>query len=122
MAPESPPPKPITGFSNQPHSIDQASTKLSQPAIKTMPEIDQTIITETAEAAYKNKPVIEWEIVDVCQWLKDIGFAEYTESFEENEIVGEHLVDLSREDLKELGVKKIGHQKKFQSKLSTLTK
>ena len=43
------------------------------------------------------------------------------ESFKENEMMGEHLVDITKEDLKELGVKKLGHQKTFLSKLSQLS-
>ena len=58
---------------------------------------------------------------EVGKWLREIGLAEYSESFEENEIVGEHLLDLSKDELKELGIKKIGHQKKFQAKLSSLS-
>ena len=56
------------------------------------------------------------------EWLKDIGLGEHAESFAENEIVGEHLLDLSKDDLKELGVKKLGHQKTFNSKLSQISK
>ena len=40
--------------------------------------------------------------------------------FEDNEIVGEHLADLSKEDLKELGMKKLGHQKTFFAKFNQL--
>lgn len=75
-----------------------------------------------AEPPYKSKPLEEWEIEDVSQWLKDIGLGEHVESFAENEIVGEHLIDLSKDELKELGVKKIGHQKTFNSKLSQISK
>lgn len=59
---------------------------------------------------------------EVCQWLQDIGLGEHCEQFTENEIVGEHLLDLSKDDLRELGVKKLGHQKTFLSKLSHIAK
>ena len=62
----------------------------------------------------------EWDIQDVCQWLRDIGLGEHVSMFEENEIVGEHLLDFGKDDLKELGVKKLGHQKTFTSKLNLL--
>ena len=62
----------------------------------------------------------EWEISEVCEWLEDIGLGEHCEQFAENEIVGEHLADLSKDDLKELGVKKLGHQKTFLSKVCQL--
>jgi SH3/ankyrin repeat-containing protein len=59
---------------------------------------------------------------DVCQWLEAIGLEEHVTSFEENEMMGEHLVDITKEDLKELGVKKLGHQKTFLSKLGQFSK
>jgi len=74
----------------------------------------------TAVPAFKQKLVAEWEIKDVCDWLRDIGLEEHVPMFEDNEIIGEHLKDLSKEDLKELGVKKLGHQKTFFAKFNQL--
>ena len=71
---------------------------------------------------YKNTPLQEWSVGDVCEWLEAIGLSEYISSFKENEMMGEHLVDITKEDLKELGVKKLGHQKTFLSKLSQIVK
>ena len=70
------------------------------------------------QSGYKGKAVAEWDIQDVCQWLKDIGLGEHASMFEENEIIGEHLLDFGKDDLRELGVKKLGHQKTFISKLN----
>ena len=67
-------------------------------------------------------PIEEWGISEVCEWLKEIGLGEHCEMFEENEIMGEHLADLSKDELKELGIKKLGHMKTFTSKLSQYTK
>lgn len=64
----------------------------------------------------------DWAVDDVCQWLKSFGLEEYVEAFSENEITGEHLVDLTKDDLKELGVKKLGHQKTLLSKIGQLEK
>ena len=64
----------------------------------------------------------DWDVADVCGWLQEINLGEHASSFEENEIVGEHLIDFNKDDLKELGVKKLGHQKTFMSKLSALMK
>ncbi len=58
----------------------------------------------------------------MCEWLKDLGLTDHIESFTENEMVGEHLLDITKEDLKELGVKKLGHQKTILSRLSQLSK
>ncbi len=43
-------------------------------------------LTASAASTEGHKPLAEW--------LRDIGLAEYAESFEENEIVGEHLLEL----------------------------
>ena len=62
-------------------------------------------------------PLGEWSVEDVCEWLEAIGLGEHVDSFKENEMMGEHLLDISKDDLKELGVKKLGHQKSFLSKI-----
>ena len=67
-------------------------------------------------------PLSDWSTDDVCEWLKDIGLGEHVESFTDNEMMGEHLVDITKEDLKELGVKKLGHQKTILARLGQLTK
>lgn len=66
---------------------------------------------------YKSKPVSKWDTSDVCTWLSDVGLGAHCQVFAENEIMGEHLFDLSREELRDLGISKIGHQKTFRQKL-----
>ena len=61
-----------------------------------------------------------WSVDDVCNWLSDIGLESYCQIFQDNEIIGEHLLDLSRDDLKDLGVTKIGHIKTLTQKLQQL--
>ena len=61
-------------------------------------------------------------MTDVCDWLKDIRLGEHVDRFMENEILGEHLFEFSKQDLQELGVRKLGHQKTFTAGLSKLTK
>ena len=46
-----------------------------------------------------------------------MGLDTHIDTFRENEIVGEHLRDLSRDDLKDLGISKVGHIKTFKQKL-----
>lgn len=84
------------------------------------PQTDST--TPQSPPSYTKKQVADWDVADVCEWLQDIHLAEHTTSFEENEIVGEHLIDITKDDLKELGVKKLGHQKTFLLKLSAIQK
>lgn len=72
-------------------------------------------------ANYKTTPLGAWSVSDVCEWLEAIGLEEHVGSFKENEMMGEHLGDITKDDLKELGVRKLGHQKTFLSKLSQIT-
>ena len=61
-----------------------------------------------------------WSVDDVCIWLKEIGLGMHVQIFKDNEILGEHLSDLSKDDLKDLGICKIGHIKTFKQKLEQL--
>jgi len=54
--------------------------------------------------------VSTWSSVDVCDWLAEHGYEQYTSSFQENEIEGSHLTTLTRDDLTELGIIKLGHK------------
>ena len=54
--------------------------------------------------------ISNWSCTDVCDWLTENGYEQYATSFQENEIEGDHLTKLTREDLTELGVTKLGHK------------
>lgn len=51
-----------------------------------------------------------WSCIDVCEWLSENGFGQYAPQFTDNEIIGEHLTGLTKDDLKELGVTRMGHR------------
>jgi hypothetical protein len=57
---------------------------------------------------------------DVSQWLIDNGFDRFIEAFEFNEVDWALLLELSNEDLKDLGVSKLADRKKFLAALATL--
>ena len=59
-----------------------------------------------------------WSVDKVCSWLTEIGLEIYSDAFHSNEICGEHLIDLSRDDLKDLGITKVGHIKTLKQKLN----
>lgn len=54
--------------------------------------------------------VASWSCTDVCDWLTENGYEQYAGNFSDNEIVGEHLTGLSKNDLLELGITKMGHR------------
>ena len=52
----------------------------------------------------------EWSTLQVGEWLKEIGLGEYKENFVSNFITGELLAKLTKDDMKDLGVEKVGHR------------
>lgn len=54
--------------------------------------------------------MVEWTVDEVADWLVAIKMSDYKNDFLENEISGEHLIALTKDDLGELGVKRLGHK------------
>jgi len=57
--------------------------------------------------------ISNWSTVEVGIWLESVQLGEYTEVFANNDIRGKELLNLSRRDLKEIGITKIGHLKRI---------
>jgi class 3 adenylate cyclase len=57
--------------------------------------------------------------VDVAAWLQDLGLARYADSFRENDIDADVLVDLTESDLERLGVS-LGHRKRLLKAIAAL--
>ena len=51
--------------------------------------------------------------MDVTAWLQDLGLERYVPAFRENEIDERVLPSLTAEDLKDLGVTLVGHQRRL---------
>ena len=49
----------------------------------------------------------------IRDWLERLDLGEYAEAFEENHLDLNLIVDLSDEDLRDLGVASMGHRKKL---------
>ena len=62
----------------------------------------------------------EWSIRDLGMWLDSIGFGIYKQKFAEELIAGDVLFELDFELLSELGMKAMGHIKKFLNHRSKL--
>lgn len=58
--------------------------------------------------------------MDLAQWLNEIGFPQYVDLFNANNIDEEVLRSLSGEDLKDLGVGSLGHRKKLVAAIAAL--
>jgi class 3 adenylate cyclase/predicted ATPase len=59
--------------------------------------------------------------LDIDDWLRGIGLAQYAEIFRANEIDGELLGQLTNDDLKDIGVAALGHRKKLLKAIAALT-
>jgi hypothetical protein len=49
--------------------------------------------------------------IDVAQWLRGLGLAQYEEAFQKNAVDARVLPELTGDDLKELGVTAVGHRR-----------
>jgi len=74
------------------------------------------------EDVFDDEQVKRWSTDIVVEFLKHIGFEEYTESFVKNQIIGENLLKMTDEDMKDLGIKAQGHIVKFRQAVQKLVK
>ena len=57
---------------------------------------------------------------DVAEWLRGLGLGEYAAAFRENDVGAEVLAKLTAEDLKELGVRSVGHRRMLLDAIAAL--
>src|SRR6266404_8858508 len=58
--------------------------------------------------------------MDVAEWLRGLGLGEYAPAFRDNDIDAEVLRRLTGDDLRELGVRSIGHRRRLLDAISAL--
>ena len=68
----------------------------------------------------KLRPLAGRQDVDVAQWLRSLGLAQYEQAFRDNAVDADILPRLTGEDLKELGVHAVGHRRKLLDAISHL--
>ena len=72
-------------------------------------------------SSFLETPYENWSCAHVCDWLASIGMAEHGDLFRENDIRGSNLLSLTKEDLRELGVKKLGHRMTITNEVNRLS-
>ena len=77
--------------------------------------------TSSFRQPFLEKPVVDWDCDDVCHWLDSIHMAQYKDTFRENDIQGTHLPDLTKAELRELGVKSLGHRMTLENAIARLS-
>ena len=60
-------------------------------------------------------------MISIAGWLSSLGLAEHLKRFAENAIDADVLVDLTDDDLKELGVP-LGHRRKMMKAIAELSR
>jgi len=60
--------------------------------------------------------------MDLSAWLRNLGLAQYEQAFRDNAIGPDVLLQLTTEDLKELGVIPVGHRRKLLDAIARLTR
>lgn len=75
----------------------------------------QSTINTVAQksTASTRETVASWGVTEVVTWLETMGLSEYVETFTKNDVRGKELLTLTRRDLKELGIIKVGHVKRI---------
>ena len=58
--------------------------------------------------------------MDVAKWLRGLGLEQYAPAFRDNDIDAKVLRRLTGEDLRELGVRSIGHRRRLLDAISAL--
>jgi hypothetical protein len=58
--------------------------------------------------------------LEITSWLRGLGLQQYDDAFRQNAIDGEVLLDLTAEDLRDLGVTLIGHRRKLLAAIAGL--
>ncbi|XP_031629106.1 diacylglycerol kinase eta isoform X3 [Contarinia nasturtii] len=76
---------------------------------------NQSTINTVAQksTASTRETVANWGVGEVVTWLETMQLGEYVETFTRNDVRGKELITLTRRDLKELGITKVGHVKRI---------
>lgn len=70
-------------------------------------------IPNISAVASTRETVSNWGVAEVVTWLETMQLGEYVETFTRNDVRGKELLTLTRRDLKELGIVKVGHVKRI---------
>ena len=58
--------------------------------------------------------------MDVADWLRALGLERYEAAFRENDVDRELLLNLTADDLKEIGVTSFGHRRRLLEAIAAL--
>ncbi|KAJ5690704.1 hypothetical protein N7462_005096 [Penicillium macrosclerotiorum] len=83
----------------------------ASPTDSDIPSSEHTPTKFGSEGPRTPRTIIsEWSVDECVDFLTSLGLLQYCGSFRENGIVGEALVALKHEELKEMGINSVGHR------------
>ncbi|KAG9233781.1 BcSTE50, mitogen-activated protein kinase [Amylocarpus encephaloides] len=94
-------------------SVRGHSPQLSPTSSDGISSSEHTPTTYGAQSSGDRLPeaiVTEWTAEECADFVASLGLRQYADQFLENEIVGEALVALLHDDLKQMGVASVGHR------------
>lgn len=94
----------------------KSSSKSSKSAARGRPIVQDGDLQELISLKDPN----QWTVGECAAWLESIELGELREAFAENSIAGSELLELSEDDMKSMGVGKLGHRKKLLKKIAAL--
>ena len=76
-----------------------------------------TISKKSNQKGFRGKPLMGWNINDVCDWLDSLFLPEYKPAFVQAEVDGLKLAGLTKSELEALGVIRVGHMLNIERSL-----
>ena len=58
--------------------------------------------------------------MDIAAWLRGLGLQQYEQAFRDNAVDAAVLPELTADDLKDLGVRSVGHRRKLLAAIAAL--
>jgi len=105
-------------FNKKEESSKKHSSKKEKESAPASDTFDEDMDLSAAKAAIRGKSMEDWTMAEVLGWLETIDLHEHKANFWSNKISGAELPTLTEDDMKSLGVTKIGQRKKLAKEIS----
>ncbi|KAI9136133.1 hypothetical protein BKA69DRAFT_1042806 [Paraphysoderma sedebokerense] len=106
--------------SREPEPETKPAFKVSNSSSKIAVSSKQEVPSKLSSPTYRSRQPETWTVEEVADWLSTVNFGNYSKSFEENEISGDVLLDLSLSTLKELDISALGKRIQIMNAIMNL--
>ncbi|TSN12253.1 Diacylglycerol kinase eta [Bagarius yarrelli] len=98
----------------------RTSSKSSSIKLKIIPKVKKEKEKLHKQRSNSSLSAERWGAEEVGTWLDSLGLGEYRERFVARDIQGWQLAQLQRQDLKDLGISKVGHVRRILQAIEEL--